>query len=125
MKKLTITGNVGQDAVSRADKEGNIFATFAVGVNVWGKSGVKTDWVEVSCSGTLAEIARSYVKKGGKVLVEGYPATTAYINKDGEPAAVLKLFAHALELMSRNEGGEVAADNLANGGNTHDMAVDV
>ncbi len=111
MKKLIITGNVGRDAESRADQNGNTFATFSVGVSVGTKQNPKTDWVDVSCNGKLADLAKIYVKKGMKVLIEGYPAATAYMNKENKPAASLRLYANNLEfLSSKREDGSMVDD---------------
>ncbi|MDQ5921377.1 MAG: single-strand DNA-binding protein [Pseudomonadota bacterium] len=110
MKRLTITGNVGHDAVTRVDKAGESFVTFSVGVSVGNKQAPKTDWVDVNCNGKLAEIAQSYVKKGTKVLIEGYPTTNAYINRSGEALSSLKLFANHLELLSKQDTEDECSD---------------
>ncbi len=103
MKKMIITGNVGRDPESRADQAGNSFTTFSVGVSVGTKTNPKTDWVEVSCNAKLGDVARNYVKKGTKILVEGYPTATAYINKENKPVASLRLYANNLELLSKRD----------------------
>ena len=105
MKKIIITGNVGKDPELRADQNGNQFATFSVGVSVGTKQSPKTDWVEVSCNGKLADIAKNYIKKGAKLLVEGYPTANAYINRENKPVANLRVYANTLELLSKREDG--------------------
>lgn len=87
----------------RADQSGNQFATFSVGVSVGTKQNPKTDWCDVTCNGKLADIARNYVKKGTKVLIEGYPTATAYINRDNEAVASLRIYANNVELLSKKE----------------------
>ncbi|MFN7093784.1 MAG: single-stranded DNA-binding protein [Burkholderiales bacterium] len=111
MKKMFITGNVGKDPELRADQSGNAFATFSVGVSVGTKQNPKTDWVEVSCNGKLADIARTYVKKGTKILIEGYPTATAYLNRENKPVASLRLYANNLELLSKREENAPSADD--------------
>jgi single-strand DNA-binding protein len=101
MKRLTITGNIGRDPELRLDQNGVHFATFSVAVSVGSKQSPKTDWVEVSCNGRLAEIVTSYARKGSRVLVDGYPNVTAYINKDNQPVGNLRLFAHSIELLNK------------------------
>ena len=101
MKRLTITGNIGRDPEMRLDPSGTQFATFAVGISIGTKTNPKTDWVDVSCNGKLAEIACMYAKKGTKVLVDGYPNVNAYINKDNVPVGTMRLYANSIELMSR------------------------
>jgi single-strand DNA-binding protein len=101
MKRLTITGNIGRDPELRLDPSGAQFATFSVAVAVGTKANPKTDWVDVSCNGKLAEIACTYAKKGSKVLVDGYPNVNAYINKDNIPVGTMRLYANSLELLNR------------------------
>ncbi|MCX8514089.1 MAG: hypothetical protein RL017_881 [Pseudomonadota bacterium] len=114
MKKLIITGNVGREPELRADQNGNQYTTFSVGVSVGTKQAPKTDWVEVSCGGKLADIAKSYVKKGSKLLVEGYPTANAYINKENKPVASLRLYANNIELLSRKEDDASEDSNNSN-----------
>lgn len=103
MKKIIITGNIGKDPESRADKDGNQFVVFSVGIAVGTKLTPKTDWVQVSANGKLAEIVRMYAKKGTKILVEGFPTTSIYINKENEPVAILNVYASIIELLSKRE----------------------
>jgi len=104
MKKIIITGYVGKDPDLRVDSNsGNQFATFSVGVSVGTKQAPKTDWVDVSCNGKLADIAKNYIKKGSKLLVEGFPSTSAYINKENKAIATLKVFANNVEFLSKQE----------------------
>ncbi len=103
MKKIIITGNVGRDPEVRSDQSGAAFATFSVGVNVGNKQNPKTDWVDISCSGKLVDIARNYVRKGSKILIEGFPSVSAYMNKENKPAASLRIYANVLELLSKRE----------------------
>jgi len=103
MKKIILTGNVGRDPELRADQTGNQFATFSVGVSVGTKQNPKTDWVDISCNGKLADIARNYIRKGTKVLVEGYPTANAYINKENKPVATIRVYANTIELLSKRE----------------------
>ena len=109
MKKIIVTGNVGKDPELRADQTGSQFATFSVGIAVGTKQNPKTDWVEVSCNGKLAELARTYVKKGNKILVEGFPSASAYLNRENKPVASLRIFANNLEFLSKRED-EPASD---------------
>lgn len=100
MKKIIVTGNVGRDAELRADHSGNSFTSFSVGVSVGTKALPKTDWVDVTCNNKLGEIASQYVKKGTKVLIEGFPSVNSYLTKDGKPAASLRIFAQNIEFLT-------------------------
>jgi single-strand DNA-binding protein len=103
MKKIIITGNVARDPEIRADQQGNSYVTFSVGVTVGNKQNPKTDWVDVSCNGRLLDIARNYIRKGSKLLIEGFPAVRAYINKENKPIGTLQVFAHHIELLGAKE----------------------
>ena len=111
MKKIIITGNVGRDPELRADQGGNQFATFSVGVSVGTKQSPKTDWVEVSCNGKLADLAKNYIKKGSKLLIEGFPSANAYINKENKPVASLRVFANTVEFLSKRDDENSSSDD--------------
>lgn len=109
MKKMIITGNAGRDPEVRADEAGNTFVTFSVAVSVGSKKNPKTDWIDVVVSGRLVEVVRNYVRKGTKVLVEGYPVAGAYLNRENKPVAVLRLYANNLELLGGGRREEEGA----------------
>ena len=119
MKKIIITGYVGKDPELKADQSGNQFATFSMGVSVGTKQAPKTDWVEINCNGKLVDLTKNYIKKGSKLLVEGFPSVNAYINKENKPVASLKIFANNIEFLSKRDD-ETAIDDHSRGsvGNT-------
>ncbi len=100
MKKLTITGHIGRDAEVRINNRGNEFATFSVAVGVGTKENPKTDWVDVVANGKLCAIAKHFVKKGSKVLVEGFPTAHGFI-QDGVIHAKIRVIAGRIELLSK------------------------
>lgn len=106
MKKIIITGNVGKDGIFQADSAGKEFASFSVGVSVGTKQNPKTDWVDITCNGKLADVARNYVKKGTKVLVEGFPSVYAYINRENKAIGILRIYANNIELLTRKDDPE-------------------
>lgn len=99
MKKIILTGNVGRDPEMRSDQDGNQFASFSLGVSVGTKQNPKTDWVDVSCNGKLADTVRTYVKKGSKLLIEGFPSVNAYINKENKAVGTLRVYVNNLEFI--------------------------
>lgn len=100
MKKINLIGNVGRNAETRADTSGNEYVTFSLGVAVGTREEPKTDWLDISCNGRLAEVAKNNVKKGSKVYVEGFPAVNAYTTREGKAAATLKVYANYMELLN-------------------------
>ena len=103
MKKIIVTGNVGRDPEVRADQSGNQFVTFSLGVSVGTKQNPKTDWVDVSCNGKLAEVARNFVKKGSKLLVEGFPSVSAYINRENKAVGSLRINVNNFEFIGSKQ----------------------
>ena len=118
MKKLFIIGNVGKDPESLLDKNNNQYTAFSVAVNSGTKENPRTDWIEVSCSFRLAEIAKLYVKKGMRIFVEGNPIFSAYMNKDNQPLHSVRIFANNIEFLSNkndNDGSkQVGSPHLDN-----------
>lgn len=106
MKKIIVTGNVGRDPELRADQNGNQFATFSLAISVGTKQNPKTDWVDVSCNGKLADVARNYVKKGAKLLVEGFPSVNAYMNRENKAVGTLRINANNFEFIGSRQDGE-------------------
>ncbi len=103
MKKIIVTGNVGRDVTAHASPNGNQFAVFSIGVSVGTKQSPKTDWIEVVCNDKLAEIAKNYIKKGTRLLIEGFPSVSAYINKENKAVGTLKINANNFEFLNKRE----------------------
>lgn len=103
MKKIILTGNVGRDPELRADQNGNQFVTFSLAVSVGTKQNPKTDWIDISCNGRLVDVAKNYVKKGTKLLVEGFPSVHAYMTRENTPAATMRVSANNFEFLSKKD----------------------
>lgn len=99
MKKLIVTGNVGRDPEMRADQSGNMFATFSFAVSVGTKQTPKTDWIDISCNDKLADLAKNYIKKGSKLLIEGFPSAHAYTSQENKAVGVMRLTARNIEFI--------------------------
>lgn len=103
MFKLICTGNVGKAPTQRANNAGETFVTFSLGVSIGTKQNPKTNWVEISCNGKLAEVAAKYIVVGSKILVEGFPTANAYINKENKAVGTLRISANNIEFLSSNK----------------------
>lgn len=108
MRKIFFNGNVGRNPETRYTQDGKSFVTFSVAVNTGTKDNQKTDWYEVSCNGRTAEIVTQYVKAGTKVLVEGTPSVSAWINKEGQAVASQRVNATNVEMLSSKEGADAS-----------------
>ena len=105
MQKLTLIGNLGNDAVVN-EVNGVKVIGFSVAVNerYTDKDGVvneKTVWINCNLwrDGKSCAIAQ-YLTSGTKVYVEGKPDIRLYTDKNNKPAAALNCIVNNIELLS-------------------------
>lgn len=111
MKKIIATGYVGREPEAKSSQNGEKFVTFSLGISVGNKQSPKTDWVEISCNGKLAEVATSYITKGKKLLIEGFPSVNAYINKENKAVGTLRINVSNIEFLSSGNESEHAGNS--------------
>lgn len=123
INKVILVGNVGQDPEIRTTGDGREIASFSLATSEsWkdkntGEKRDKTEWHRlVIFSQGLVGIAKSYVKKGTKLYVEGSLQTRKWTDKDGvekyTTEVVLQNFNSTLQILdSRN--GSSAGDSYA------------
>jgi single-strand DNA-binding protein len=124
INKCIFIGNVGNDPEIITTNDGKIIAKFSIALSEsWtdktsGEKKTSTEWVNIDAFGNIANIVKQYVKKGGKVYVEGKIKTDKF-PKDGvdhfRTKIVLQDFNSRLELLgSKNESDKpVDAHNAA------------
>lgn len=105
-----IIGNLGRDVNLRYLQDGKAVADWSMAVTrVWGSGdnkNEKTVWIKVTAWGKTAENANTLLKKGSKVLVESnWLDTSAWTNKQGEPASSLEVTCNTFQLLDRASGG--------------------
>jgi single-strand DNA-binding protein len=94
MQKLILVGRAVKDAETFDTKKGKKFAVFTLAVNRYlGKEkGQEATFYDcVMFNDKTAEKVTERVKKGDVVLVEGRPDAEAYLSKENEPKAKLKV----------------------------------
>lgn len=88
VNKVTLIGTVGRDPEMRFTPGGSAIANFSMATNEsyndknTGQRVENTEWHRLVAFGKLAEIIQQYVKKGGKLYVEGKLRTSEW-EKDG------------------------------------------
>ena len=117
VNKVILVGNLGKDPESRTFANGGEVVSFSVATSEnWkdrtsGERKEKTEWHNVSIfSEGLARVAKSYLKKGSKVYLEGQLETRKWQDQSGNDRystdVVLRQFNSAMVLLdSRGEGG--------------------
>ncbi len=103
-QNVTIVGNVGRDAEFKYTPQGIGLLKFSVAVNkTTGKGDDKRQtvtWFNVTVWRERGEALSPYIKAGMQVLVTGEVQVSAYIAKDGKPAASLELTANDVKLLT-------------------------
>ncbi len=108
MIKLQIIGNLGKDCIVKEVNGKNVI-NFSVAHSekfrdAQGVEKERTTWVECAYWIEKTNVAQ-YLIKGRTVYAEGYPQADAYANKDGQPAATLRMRVINIQLLSSNSGG--------------------
>lgn len=116
MIKLQIIGNLGKDCNVR-EVNGKKVINFSVAhtdkyKDSMGNPKERTTWVECSYWTDRTAVA-DYLTKGRTVYAEGAPEADAYTNKEGQPAATLRMRVQNIQLLGGNaegnNGGQLAS----------------
>lgn len=108
-QNMTIVGNLGRDAELRYTQGGQAVCSFSVAVTeTWNDKTTnekkeKTTWFKCSLWGKRGEALQQYLTKGKQVFVVGSMAASAYLDKEGKPAASLELNVRDIQLLGRRE----------------------
>ena len=97
MLRIAIIGNLAKDAVRvEGQNGGNPFMSFTVICNE--KKGDAEVKVSYEVTGALTGVL-DFLKTGKQVFVAGYPSARAYMTKEDQPAAQMRINAHTIELI--------------------------
>ncbi len=115
MIKLQVVGTLGRDAIVK-DVNGKNVINFSVANTERYKDGQgvqkeKTTWVECAYWTDRTAVA-PYLVKGQLVYVEGAPEAEAYMNKENQPAATLRLRVLNVQLLGGSKVNQ--GDNQSN-----------
>lgn len=108
MIKLQIVGNLGADCIQKEVNGKNVI-NFNVAhtekfKDAQGNLKEKTIWANCAYWTDRTAVAQ-YLKKGKQVFVDGSPEVEIYTNKDGQPAATLRVRVRDLQLLGSNSDG--------------------
>jgi len=131
VNKVILLGNLGKDPEVKYTPQGTPVAKLALATNERykdkdGQWQDRTEWHNVVLWQRLAEIAGEYLKKGGKVYIEGRLQTRSWDDKQtGQKKYMTEVVASDLVLLGgRGEGGEGGGGysrGAAGGGNNFDQ----
>jgi single-strand DNA-binding protein len=109
MIKLQIIGNLGADCIQK-EINGKTVINFNVAhsekyKDAQGNLKERTTWVNCAYWTDKTAVAQ-YLTKGKTVYAEGSPEADAYLNKDNQAAATLRMRVLNLQLLGGNEMGQ-------------------
>lgn len=105
VNKAIVMGVLGRDPETKNFPNGGSITTFSVATSeFWkdktiGERKEATEWHRIAISNRLAEIASKYLKKGGKVYIEGSFRTRKWKDQRCVEKEVSKIRADVLQLL--------------------------
>ena len=105
VNKVTVMGVLGRDPETKQFPNGGSMTTFSVATTeFWkdkatGERKSATEWHRIATSNRLAEIASKYLKKGGKVYIEGSLRTRKWKDQNGVDREATEIRADVLQLI--------------------------
>lgn len=98
---ITISGNVGKDAVLRVTPNGKHIATFSLPAKSGFGDNEKTSWLQCKMFGAMAEKLSQAVTKGAKVTVTGEFLIEEWDKNDGSKASMPTILVRDIDLPPR------------------------
>ena len=105
LNRVTVMGVLRRDPETKNFPNGGSITTFSVATTeFWkdkttGERKEATEWHRIATSNRLAEIASKYLKKGGKVYIEGSLRTRKWKDQSGIDREVTEIRADELQLL--------------------------
>jgi len=123
LNRATILGRLTQDPELKNLPSGQSVCTFSVATNrTWtdnqGQKQEQAEFHNIVMWGKLAEVAAQYLKKGGKVYLEGRLQTRSWDGDDGKKRYRTEIVANNMIMLSgpsntNTAGGDYSSDNSA------------
>lgn len=116
INKVILVGNLGQDPEVRTLENGTKVAKFSVATNenYQDKAGewqTITEWHNVVAWRRLAETSENYLKKGGRVYVEGKLTTRKWQDQNGNDRYSTDVVARILRNLEKRESSGSGGHN--------------
>ncbi|HDU7893006.1 single-stranded DNA-binding protein [Acinetobacter baumannii] len=105
VNKVTVMGVLGLNPETKQFSNGGSVTTFSVATTeFWkdkttGERKEATEWHRITTSNRLAEIASKYLKKGGKVYIEGSLRTRKWKDSKGAEKEITEIRADEMQLL--------------------------
>ncbi|EPR9081061.1 single-stranded DNA-binding protein [Cronobacter dublinensis] len=106
---ITISGNVGKDAVLRVTPNGKHIANFSLPAKSGFGDNEKTSWLNCKMFGAMAEKLSASVVKGAKVTVSGEFLIEEWTRNDGTQAQTPTILVRDIDLPPRSSHAQELA----------------
>jgi len=108
LNKVMIIGHLGKDPEMRLTPSGRTVTTFSVATSRnWntsnGERRSETEWFNVVCWGSLAEICNQYLAKGQQVYIEGRLQTRKWNGEDGTQRKTVEIVAKEMVMLGERK----------------------
>ena len=113
LNKVMLIGNVGKDPEPRHLENGTMIVTITVATTERykdrnGEVKEQTEWHNVVCWRSLAEIVDKYVRKGTQLYIEGKLRSRSWEDQNGQKRYVTEIVADVLRLLGRKPEQQAA-----------------
>jgi single-strand DNA-binding protein len=117
INKVTLIGYAGQDPDTRTLENGTQVGRFSLATSdsfkdKEGNWQNQTEWHNVVVWRDLADRAKTQIKKGSLVFVEGKISSRKYTDKDGVEKNVIDIVANTFRLLEKREYGDQSAQSM-------------
>lgn len=102
---ITISGNVGKDAVLRVTPNGKHIASFSLPAKSGFGENEKTSWLNCKMFGAMAEKLSVAIVKGAKITVTGEFVIEEWTKQDGSQAQSPTILVRDIDLPPRGTAG--------------------
>lgn len=105
VNKATVMGVLGRAPETKTFPNGGSITTFSFATSehwkdkVTGERKEATEWHRIAANNRLGEIANKYLKKGGKVYIEGSLRTRKWKDQSSHEKEVTEIRADVLQLL--------------------------
>lgn len=99
---ITVSGNVGKDAVLRVTPNGKHISSFSLPAKSGFGDNEKTSWLNCKMFGVMAEKLSAAIVKGAKVTVTGEFVIEEWTKQDGSQAQTPTILVRDIDLPPRN-----------------------
>lgn len=118
LNKVMLIGNLGKDPEVRSTASGQAVASFSLATSETykdkaGEKVEKTEWINVTLWGKLAEIAREYLSKGKTCYIEGRLQTQKWQAKDGTDRYTTSVVGDKMLMLSPKGGSSKQSEEEA------------